>query len=180
MIIVHLFNITTDCNAVLPAFQNIMKLKIQLYHLWNSFNATKICWPFTCYLWVHFVHSFLWKLMCSSCVYKYYHYIIIRSIYFKTSLLLSPLINFDAISTMAFCSSCDINDNDREECIINSHYTENHVSCSALLFCVVYCMVCVQFSNSHATHLEGLVLSNWLLWMKFLVDFLSPSKQIPG
>jgi len=31
MITVHLFNITTDCSAVLPAFQNVMKLKIRLY-----------------------------------------------------------------------------------------------------------------------------------------------------
>jgi len=30
-------------------------------------------------------------------------------------------------------------------------------------YCVVYCMVCVQFGNSPATHLEGLWLSNWLL-----------------
>lgn len=135
MIIVHLFNVTTDCSAVLSTFQNIMKLKIQLYHLWNPLNATKICWPFTYYLIVHFLHSFLWKLMPNSCVYEYYHYIIIRSNYFKTPLLLSPLMNFDAIYTTAFYSRCDINDNGREECIINSYYTENHVSCSALLLC---------------------------------------------
>ena len=134
MIIVHLFNITTDCSAVLSAFQN-MKLKMQLYHLWNPLNATTIYWPFTYYLRVHFSHSFLWNLMHSSCVYESYHYIIISSIYFKTPLLLSPLTNFDAIYTTAFCSRCDINDNGREKCIINSYYTENHVSCSALLLC---------------------------------------------
>jgi len=47
MIIVHLFNITTDCSAVFSTYQNIMKLKIQLYHLWSPLNATKIYWPFT-------------------------------------------------------------------------------------------------------------------------------------
>jgi len=36
---------------------------------------------------------------------------------------------------MAFGSRYDINDNGREECIINSYYTENHVSCSALSLC---------------------------------------------
>jgi len=59
MIIVHLFNITTDCSAVLSTFQNIMKFKIQLYHLWNPLNATKICGPFTYCLRVHISHSFL-------------------------------------------------------------------------------------------------------------------------
>lgn len=135
MIIDHLFNITTDCSAVLSTFQNIMKLKVQLYHLWNPLNATKICWSFPYYLRVHFLRSLLWKLMHNSCVYEYYHYIIISSIYFKTPLLLSPLTNFDAVYTTPFRSRCDINDNDREECSINSYYTENQVSCSALLLC---------------------------------------------
>jgi hypothetical protein len=116
MIIVNLFNVVLIV-AQSFLFSEHYEVEGTVLPFVEPLNATKNCWPFTCYLRVHVLQRFLWKLIEFFCTWvlslHYYKDHITLKLHF-----LSPLTNFCAVRTTEFCSRCDMNDNGRYECSI--------------------------------------------------------------